>query len=175
MRKLITFAAAMLLSSGALSAQTANPVSSALRERLERQSKNLVAAAEEMPADKYGFHPTPAQMTFGHLVLHITRANYNTCSQIAGVAAPKADEVKDTDAKEKLVGALKQSFDFCTSALAKVDDSHLGDEVTLFGHWKTTRANAMMEVPADLADHYGMAAMYLRLNGLLPPTAKEKE
>jgi hypothetical protein len=25
------------------------------------------------------------------------------------------------------------------------------------------------------ADHYGMAAMYLRLNGLVPPTAKPKE
>jgi uncharacterized damage-inducible protein DinB len=158
-----------------LCAQTANPVSNALRERLERQSKNLVAAAEEMPADKYGFHPTPAQMTFGHLVLHVAGANYNTCSQIAGVEAPKHEDVKDTDAKEKLVAALKQSFDFCTSALAKVDDSHLADEVTLFGHWKTTRANAMLELPADLADHYGMAAMYLRLNGLLPPTAKQKE
>jgi hypothetical protein len=24
-------------------------------------------------------------------------------------------------------------------------------------------------------DHYGMAAMYLRLNGLVPPTAKQEE
>ncbi len=175
MRKLILTGAGVLLAAAPLFAQNANPVANALRERLERQSKNLIAAAEEMPADKYGYHPTPAQMTFGHLVLHVARANYNTCSQIAGVAAPKPEEVKDSDAKEKLVMALKQSFDFCTSALGKVDDSHLGDEVTLFGHWKTTRANAMMELPADLADHYGMAAMYLRLNGLLPPTAKEKE
>lgn len=175
MRKLILIAAGVLLTAAPLAAQNANPVSNALRERLQRQSKNLIAAAEEMPADKYDFHPTPAQMTFGHLVLHVAGANYNTCSQIAGVAAPKREDVKDTDGKDKLVAALKQSFDFCTSALAKVDDSHLSDEVTLFGHWKTTRANAMMELPADLADHYGMAAMYLRLNGLLPPTAKEKE
>jgi hypothetical protein len=30
------------------------------------------------------------------------------------------------------------------------------------------------EVPsADWADHYGASAMYLRLNGILPPTAKK--
>jgi len=27
---------------------------------------------------------------------------------------------------------------------------------------------------ASWADHYGMAAMYLRLNGLVPPTAKKE-
>jgi uncharacterized damage-inducible protein DinB len=174
MRKLVAIAVAVLFALP-LSAQTANPVSSALRDALQRQAKNLVAAAEEMPEDKYGFHPTPAQMTFGHLVLHVARSNDHICAQISGVAAPKREEAKDTDPKAKLVAALKDSFDFCSSVLAKVDDSKLGEEVTLFGHWKMTRAAAMMELPADWADHYGMSAVYLRLNGLLPPTAKQKE
>ncbi len=176
MRKLIVVAVAGVLAAPLwMTAQIANPVSSALRDALQRQSKNLVAAAEEMPEDKYGFHPTPAQMTFGHLVLHVARSNDHICSQISGVAAPKREDAKDTDPKAKLVAALKESFEFCSGTLAKVDDSRLGDEVTLFGHWKLSRAAAMMELPADWADHYGMAAMYLRLNGLLPPTAKQKE
>jgi len=32
---------------------------------LERQSKNIVAAAEEMRAIRFGYKPTPTQMTFG--------------------------------------------------------------------------------------------------------------
>jgi hypothetical protein len=30
----------------------------------------------------------------------------------------------------------------------------------------------MVEIAADWADHYSTAASYLRLNGLLPPSAK---
>ena len=32
-----------------------------------------------------------------------------------------------------------------------------------------------VHLAADLADHYAMAAMYLRMNGMLPPTAQKKE
>jgi hypothetical protein len=30
----------------------------------------------------------------------------------------------------------------------------------------------MMDLTGDWADHYGASAIYLRLNGVLPPTAK---
>jgi hypothetical protein len=45
------------------------------KEILSRQQKNLVAAVEEMPTDKFGYKPTEQQMTFGHLVLHIVESN----------------------------------------------------------------------------------------------------
>jgi uncharacterized damage-inducible protein DinB len=152
-----------------------NPVSNGVRKMLERESKNLVAAAEEMPADKYSFSPTPQQMTFGKLVVHMIHANYHLCSMISGAETPKMDDVKDTDAKDKLVGTLKSSFEFCTSSLVKVDDSKLGEQVPFFGGKTTSRGNVMLAFAEDFGDHYSMAAMYLRLNGLLPPTAKQKE
>jgi hypothetical protein len=42
----------------------------------------------------------------------------------------------------------------------------------LFGGRTGPRAAAMIALTNDFADHYAMAAIYLRLNGLLPPTAK---
>jgi len=155
--------------------QSANPVSDFVRQTVERESKNIIAAAEEMPADKYDFHPTPAQMTFGHLVMHMAGSNNFLCSKISGVEAPTQEKLTETDPKDKLVAALKSSFDFCTTSLAKVDDSNLGEPLTLFGGWKTTRAGAMIALTDDFYDHYSMAAMYLRLNGLLPPTAQHKK
>jgi hypothetical protein len=83
--------------------------------------------------------------------------------------------LKETDGKDKLVAGLKASFDFCTTALAKVDDSKLGDEVELFGGRKGPRAFALIALTNDWADHYSSAAMYLRLNGRLPPTAQPKK
>jgi uncharacterized damage-inducible protein DinB len=158
-----------------LFAQTKDPITSVVKEILPRQQKNLVAAAEEMPADKYGYKPTAEQISFAHLVLHIAQSNNSLCSKIGDVPSPKQAELKETDGKDKLVGALKASFDFCSGALAKVDDSKLGDTIEGWNGRQAPRAFAVIALTNDWADHYGAAAMYLRLNGLLPPTAKAKK
>lgn len=154
------------------SKSSVSPVADATRSWLQREAKNLIGSAEEMPADKYDFHPTPAQMTFAHLMWHIARSNRMLCSGISGEPAPQDTGVTDKDGKEKLVADVKASFEYCTSALAKVDDSKLGEELPKFHH---TRADLMVSLAADLADHYSAAAAYLRLNGLLPPTAQPKK
>ncbi len=164
------------LAASAVFAQEKNPVTSAVREILPRQQKNLVAAVEEMPAEKFGFHPTEKQMTFGHLVLHIIESNNYLCSKVGDVPEVQAAvPLKESDGKDKLIVALKASFEFCTMALGKVDDSKLSDEVELFGGHKGSRAFAVIALTNDWADHYSSAAMYLRLNGLLPPTAQPKK
>ncbi len=165
-----------LIFTAALYAQaTKDPVTAAVKEILPRQEKNLIAAAEEMPADKYNYKPTPEQISFAHLVMHIATSNTSLCSKISDTASPKQEELKETDGKDKLVAALKASFDFCDGALPKVDDSKLGDTVELWNGRHASRATALIALTNDWADHYGAAAMYLRLNGLLPPTAQPKK
>src|SRR5262245_14253701 len=46
--------------------------------------ENLARAAEAMPAEEYGFSPTPEVRTFGQLVGHVINANFFFCSQVAG-------------------------------------------------------------------------------------------
>ncbi len=153
------------------SAPVANPVSTTVKAQLPRFSKNIVAAAEAMPAEKYGFKPTPEMNSFGHLMMHIVQSNNLLCSKISGVAAPDA-KLADTDGKDKLVAGLKASFDFCTIALANVDDSKLGESMMLFGNRPASRAAALIALSDGWNDHYGAEAIYLRLNGILPPTAQ---
>jgi uncharacterized damage-inducible protein DinB len=173
MRKLLAFALVCSAAVPAL-AQEKNPVTSVVREILPRQQKNIVAAAEEMPADKFSYKPTADQMTFGKLILHIAEGNNMFCGKIAGSAPPKSPELKETDSKEKLITALKSSFAFCDTALGKMDDSKLGEKIEAFGGREAPLAWALIALPSSWSDHYGMQAMYLRLNGLLPPTAKKK-
>ncbi len=150
-----------------------NPISNHLRSDLAESAKNMVAAAEEMPADKYSFRPTPQQMAFAHLIVHATMGNYFFCSKLSGAARPDV-KLADADGKDKLVAALKDSYGFCTTNIANVDDSNLGETLPFFGGRTISRGGMMMTVSAEFADHYSMAAMYLRLNGLLPPTAKKE-
>jgi hypothetical protein len=153
------------------SAPVANPVSTTVKSQLTRFSKNMVAAAESMPGEKYGFKPTPEMNTFGHLVMHITQSNNLLCSKISGAAAPDA-KMAESDGKEKLVAGLKASFEFCGTALANVDDSKLGESMVLFGNRPASRAAALIALSDGWNDHYGAEAIYLRLNGILPPTAQ---
>src|SRR5215469_2562740 len=100
-------------------APVANPVSAAVKAQLPRFSKNMVAAAEAMPAEKYNFKPSPEMNSFAHLVMHIAQSNNGLCSKISDTPAPEA-KLADTDPKDKLVAGLKASFDYCVSALDKV-------------------------------------------------------
>ena len=177
MKKTLLIPALLLLAAAAAAqttpAQTKNPVSSALRDILPGRQKNTMAAVEAMPADKFNYKPSADQMTFGHLVAHMVEANYAVCSGAAAVTAPKVEEVKETDTKDKLVAALKASFDFCADALSKMDDSKLGEMIAGMGPQPLSRARFALGIASNWADHYAEAAMYLRLNGVLPPTAKK--
>ncbi len=44
-----------------------------------------------------------------------------------------------------------------------------------FGAGDVPRADAMFSVAEELAGHYSQLAVYLRLNGLTPPTARLRE
>jgi len=177
MKKTLLIPALLLLAASAIAqttpAQTKNPVSTALRDILPGRQKNTIAAVEAMPADKFNYRPSADQMTFGHLVAHMAEANYAVCSGAAAVTAPKVEEVKETDTKDKLVAALKASFDFCADALSKMDDSKLGEMITGMGPQPLSRARFALSIASNWADHYAEAAMYLRQNGILPPTAKK--
>ena len=165
---------AVLLMSGAVCAgqdTVANPVTTTVKELLPRFEKNMVAAADAMPADKFSFKPTAEMNTFAHLTMHIAMSNNGLCAKISGQAAPEV-KLTDTDPKDTLVAALKASFEYCSTALTGVDDSKLGDSLPWFGGRHTSRAGALIALTDDWFDHYGTQAVYLRLNGILPPTAQ---
>jgi hypothetical protein len=157
-------------------AASVNPVSDALRQAEQRFARILVAAAEAMPADKYNYRPTPAQMSFAQIQVHLANeGNDLLCGKVAGVTAPARATAADTTlGKDALVARLKETFTFCEQAFAKLDDSKLNAPIQLFGPRPFSMAAAMFITVGDWADHYSQEANYLRLNGILPPTAQPR-
>lgn len=171
------FAACALLVPVSAFGQTVTPnaVNAAAKRVLDRYSKDLVGTAQTMPAEKYSYHPTPEEMPFGASIAHIAEVNNFTCARFSDLPAPDGPKVTDKDSKEKLVAALQASLDYCSQSLAKLDDAKLGESVSFFGGRPATRAVAVFELIDDLADHYGALSVYLRLSGLLPPSAQPKK
>jgi uncharacterized damage-inducible protein DinB len=159
----------------------ANPVTAAFRGRILALHRNLAQAFDSIPASKFGYKPTPAQQTIGYIAQHLVNDNYLFCDRFGamkGTRAPAdtetADSVKATWPKETLVAKLKESFAFCASALDQLDDTKLGEQVsvTFGGNTRnTTRAAMALGHAMDMADHYSQLANYMRLNNMLPPTA----
>jgi hypothetical protein len=170
--------AASAPASGAVAAPdltpVANPVSTFVKAGVARYGKNMTAAAEAMPAEKYGFKPSPEMNSYGHLMMHIAQSNNTFCAKISGQTAPDV-KIAETDPKDKLVAAIKDSFAYCTTALANVDDSKLGEQFVLFGNRPISRGGALVALGGSWTDHYATQAIYLRLNGILPPTAQPEK
>lgn len=168
--RLSSFLAVIILP-GPVAAQR-DPVSDAFRVIVKRVERRIIASAEAMPASKYGYKPTAPQMTFAEALVHVAEGNDQLATLIGGVKAPDRTALSAKDGKDRLVARLEESFAFCDSAFATLHDRSLGDIVAA-GDDKETRAQAMLDAAGHWADHYSQLAIYMRENGLLPPTAKD--
>ena len=174
MKRLASLAAlAMMALPVALAAQQANPVADAFRANAKTEGKNLMAALDAFPADKLTFKPTPAQLSVADIITHLSQGNDYLCGAIGGVKAPTRTKVATTDGKDALMARLRETFAFCDTALANLTDANLAEELPFFGGRKMSRAAIMTLTTGDWADHYSQTAIYMRLNGMLPPTAKK--
>jgi len=138
----------------------------------------LMTAFDSVPAAKYGYKPTPAQMSIGQVAAHLEDANYSICGRMSGLAHPMtardsaADTVKMTWPKDTLVARLKASFDFCKTAWDGMTDAKLVDSMPGFAPGrKIVRATLAVVFVTDLVDHYSQMANYMRLNGMIPPSS----
>ena len=147
-------------------------VFTAVQQLVTTMAKNIEAGADEMPADKYNFKPTPAHNTFGHLIVHMIGANYRFCTIMSGNGMYSGTLPKDDDPKDALGPALKASFDFCTQSLAKLDDSKLESPLSV-GRGNVPLGTILVTFIEDYGDHYAQEAAYLRAAGLIPPTASQ--
>lgn len=171
MRRVLTALVVSVLP--AVAGAQSSPVADGFRQNYQIVAKNLIAAAEDMPADKYSYRPTAPQMSFAKVVTHLIEGNDYLCGKIGGTTAPQRSKVDTATSKEALVARLKETFQFCDQSFASLNDGKLGEEIPFFGGKPWTRASIMTLTTADWADHYSQVAIYLRLNSLLPPTAKK--
>ncbi len=168
MRKVIAAAAVALLAGGAAYAQQGDALGQALASEAKGNERNMVGAAEAMPADKYGFKFETN--TFGQMIFHAAMANNMLCAMMAGEKAPDTP-VKATGDKQALIDQMKKSFDYCQSVFPKVTAARLSDKAS-FMHHDVTVAWVVLHAAADWGDHYAQVARMLRANGIIPPSAQ---
>ena len=178
---ILTLALPVSLAAQTQSGDPASPITTSFRTRTLGLQRNVAQAFDSIPESKFGYKPTPAQLSIGYIAQHLVSDNYFFCNnfgtmkgEMTAEDTTTADSVKAKWPKEKLVSKLKASLAFCEQALGQVNDGNLADQVTMtFGGQsrKTGRANMVLGHALDLSDHYSQLANYMRLNNIVPPTA----
>ena len=185
MKRMPLWTLAVLALPAALAAQqpTVDPITASFRASGTRYAGWLTAAFDAIPESKYGYRPTPAQQSVGYIAQHLEDANYQLCSRFGGTPHPTtakdslADTVKARWPKDTLVARLKASFAFCDAAMGRVTDAQLSDALPAgpAGSGRTVpRARYVLGFVTDLADHWSQIANYMRLNGMVPPSAQPR-
>lgn len=162
-------------------AQQANPITTVFQGRTMGLQRNLAQAFDSIPADKFGYKPTAPQLTIGYIAQHLANDNYFFCDNFGDKKATRPakdtstpDSVKAKWPKDTLVAKLKESFAFCESAFAQLNDAKLAEQISItFGGQSRNAPRAQMVLGhvVDMADHYSQIANYMRLNNLVPPSA----
>lgn len=126
----------------------------------------LVAAFESIPETQYSYRPTPTQQTIGFIAQHLEDANYGLCERLGEAKRRRteqdalADTIKARWPKDTLVARLRASLLFCDEAIER-----------LRGLNSPALAATLLAFETDLAEHYAQLASYMRMIGLVPPSA----
>jgi hypothetical protein len=184
--RISSFSALLILSlsPGLAAAQAggppANPITASFAGRIAGLHRNLAQAFDSIPEALFAYKPTPAQLSIGYIAQHLAADNSFYCGNFGDKKAPAIegadapDSVRATWSKERLVANLKASFAFCDEAFTQLTDASLADQITITFNNRSrqaTRSAMVLGHALDLADHYSQLANYMRLNGILPPSA----
>jgi len=126
----------------------------------------LVDAFDSIPAVKYGYRPMATQQTIGYIAQHLENANYALCERLADRKHPAtakdslADTIKARWPKDTLVARLAASLRYCDTVLERLGPLD-----------SPSHANTLLAFETDLAEHYSQLSVYMRLLGMVPPSA----
>jgi uncharacterized damage-inducible protein DinB len=128
--------------------------------------------AGAMPEDKFTFKSTPPQRDFGQQVMHVATVNARFLQMVGGKgAAPKIDPM--TTGKAATIAAMDQSFDYGIAVLKELNDQTILQPAAMPPAFlgPSTRARMFTFLIGHTWDIYGQMAVYLRLNGVVPPAS----
>jgi uncharacterized damage-inducible protein DinB len=145
--------------------------------------KEIVSAADAMPADKYGFAPTDGEFkgvrTFGKQVKHLSATNHILAAAALGEEPPAdaGDEQgpETVRTKAEILDYLNASFAHLARAVDAIGDKNVSVKSSPISPLKASEATRLTLVVESLIhafDHYGQMVEYLRMNGVVPPASR---
>jgi hypothetical protein len=165
-------------------------VGTALMRTFGEEEYEFRSAAEAMPLDKYNFRPAvqgkfteaapfgPTELrTFAEQIKHVACANFAFAAEFDGKQPPAdCDKGGPNPAKMRaeILTYLRDSFAALNKSLNAITSKNMYEPIEGPYAGPNTRLGLAGTAIWHVADHYGQVALYLRLNGIVPPASRPK-
>ena len=161
----------------------------AVMRTFEFQEYDVRSAAEAMPEDKWDYRPVqagqfknekpdfgPAEVrTFAEQVKHVACSNFAFAAELDGAKPPAACDKggpSPAHTRAELLTYLRDSFAALNKSLSAITVKNMFDPI----HGPYATPNTRLGLAAicvwHAADHYGQMVLYLRMNGIVPPSSR---
>jgi len=160
----------------------------AIMRTFEFQEYDVRSAAEAMPEDKWDFRPItgafknekpeygPAEVrTFREQVKHVACANLAFAAELDGTKPPDACDKggpNPANTRKELLTYLRDSFAALNKSINVITIKNMFDPIEGPYGGPNTRLGLAEIAVWHAADHYGQMTLYLRLNGIVPPSSR---
>ena len=138
----------------------------------ERQKETMMQIADAMPEDKFGYKSTPPQRSYGEQVMHIATVNVDVLKWIGGQTPAPSFTAESAETKADMLMAMADSYDFGIALLKEQTDTTITQTIDGRFLGPSTRARIFWFLLGHSMDIYGQMAVYLRLNGIVPPASR---
>ena len=176
----------MLLVVGMAGARTSAAdcgVAAAFQEHWARTRRMLTNIVAAMPEDKYDYRPVKEVRSFREMAVHLIQDGITHTAWVTGMSREESEKLGEKYANYKtraeILGGLNEMFDQGDKFLGSITDANMNDLVVGMRSEQMTRVEAALVAFEDQMDHYGNFVVYLRINGVVPPStansAKERE
>jgi uncharacterized damage-inducible protein DinB len=171
-KRLIVIAIVTAVSSAvlpqAVEAQSASLQAELLKDWTELKPV-MIAIAAAMPEEKFTYKSTPAQRDYGQQIMHVATGNMAYLRFFGGTTAAPAFN-RNATSKAEILQALAASFDFGEALLREQSDQSMLQIIrTNQFLGPSSKARVIYFLLGHTWDIYGQMAVYLRLNGVVPP------
>jgi hypothetical protein len=155
-----------------------DPMAATVAQWFTMVERSFVSLADAMPLERYGFAPKDGEFkgvrTFGEQVKHVACANFGFFNQVEHTPPPpncEAGGPSPATTKPELMQYLRESFAYAGMVMGRLTPANALDPVEGPYGGKTTRLGISTLAVWHATDHYGQLVVYLRMNGIVPPTS----
>ena len=134
-------------------------------------SRQLVALAEAIPAEKFAWRPAPGVRSTSEVFMHIAIANFGLLNR-TGPKMPDdlkpADMEKAVTSKPEVISWLKRSLDAVKTARVGLAAADFQRKVKVMNRDATVEG-MYLRIIVHANEHMGQLVAYARMNGIAPP------
>lgn len=142
--------------------------------------RSLIAEAEVVPDERYAFRPTPQSRSYGELLWHVVESGCMMAGELSRgdgdftrkpfpeLVTEHTAHLSPVDAPAELRVLLERTLEDGLDRLRKAGEIHMLQEIRQFDGEPSTRLAWMHHGIAHEEYHRGQAALYARLQGIVP-------